>query len=490
MSLLLALELLLLLLATPRLSCASNSTQTPLDRQAEALLQWKSSLNNWSNYCLDSWTKGSNPCDWAGIACSNAMLPRGHDQGDAALVVSSISLGVCRLNGRLDRLHFPDLPHLVYLDLSRNHLLGSIPSSICALPEITHLDLSNNGLNGSIPSSIGALAELTHLDLSNNYLSRSIPTCLGNCTKLTHLDLSSNPFVGSIPPQIGQCHLLSSLRISDNSLTGEIPQELGYLALLEELDLSRNNLSGAIPATFSNLLRMDWLILSYNRLAGRVPSIHAGSISLDHNLDLCGDLYLGLTPCEHQSRKLLALFAPFSFFCLSIVSIMVVCRRRKYVNSTSKSKSGNILSIWNFDGKIAFEDILSATENFDEKYCIGVGGYGSVFRVELEGGTIFAIKLLHTMEEYSDEGAFHAEIELLTKIRHRCIVKLYGFCSHSQCKFLVYDLIERGSLSSILHDQELVKELDWPKRVTVVRDVAQALTYLHHDCDNPIVHRT
>uniref|UniRef100_M8B9Z6 non-specific serine/threonine protein kinase n=1 Tax=Aegilops tauschii TaxID=37682 RepID=M8B9Z6_AEGTA len=149
----------------------------------------------------------------------------------------------------------------------------------------------------------------------------------------------------------------------------------------------------------------------------------------------------------------------------------------------------SILSIWNFDGKIAFEDILSATENFNEKYCIGIGGYGFVFRVELEGGIIFAVKLLHSMEEYSDEATFHAEIEVLTKIRHRCIVKLYGFCSHSQCKFLVYDLIERGSLSSMLHDQELVKELNWPKRVTVVRDVAQALSYLHHDCDDPIVHR-
>ncbi|XP_040249563.2 probable leucine-rich repeat receptor-like protein kinase At1g35710 [Aegilops tauschii subsp. strangulata] len=93
------------------------------------------------------------------------------------------------------------------------------------------------------------------------------------------------------------------------------------------------------------------------------------------------------------------------------------------------------------------------------------------------------------MEEYNDEATFHAEIEVLTKIRHRCIVKLFGFCSHSQCKFLVYDLIERGSLSSILHEQELSKDLDWPKRVDVITDVAQALSYLHHDCDDPIVHR-
>ncbi|KAM0845618.1 hypothetical protein ACQ4PT_056253 [Festuca glaucescens] len=184
-----------------------------------------------------------------------------------------------------------------------------------------------------------------------------------------------------------------------------------------------------------------------------------------------------------------AFVTPFSFVCLTIASIVVVCRRRKSVKSSSKRKSGDIFSIWNFDGKIAFEDILSATENFDQKYCIVVGGYGSVFRVELEGGLIFAVKLLHSMEECRDDGTFQAEIEVLTKIRHRCIVKLYGFCSHSQYKFLVYDLIERGSLSSILHEQELAKELDWSKRIAVVTDVAQALSYLHHDCDDPIVHR-
>ncbi|KAK1692257.1 hypothetical protein QYE76_008954 [Lolium multiflorum] len=248
------------------------------------------------------------------------------------------------------------------------------------------------------------------------------------------------------------------------------------------------------------------LNLSYNSLTGRVwyTSIPAAVtiLSLDHNMALCGESQYNLTPCEspkvgskQESIKrpnlmlLLAFVTPFSFGCLIIASIVVVRRRTKSIKSSSKIKSGNIFSIWNFDGKIAFEDIISAIEDFDEKYCIGVGGYGSVFKVELDSGVIFAVKLLHLMEEYSDEGTFHAEIEVLTKIRHRCIVKLYGFCSHSHCKFLVYDLIERGSLSSILHEQELAKELDWPRRVAVVRDVAQALSYLHHDCDDPIVHR-
>ncbi|VAH13141.1 unnamed protein product [Triticum turgidum subsp. durum] len=189
MSLLFAFELLLLLLALPHLFCASNSTQTPLDRQAEALPQWKSSLNNWSNDGLDSWTKASNPCDWDGVACSNDVLPRGRDQGDDALVVFNISLVGFALVGTLDRLHFPNLAHLVYLDLSGNILQGSIPSSIGALAQLSHLDLCCSILRGSIPPSIGALSKLTHLDLSNNELNGSIPTSLGNRTKLTSIYL-------------------------------------------------------------------------------------------------------------------------------------------------------------------------------------------------------------------------------------------------------------------------------------------------------------
>jgi serine/threonine protein kinase len=167
----------------------------------------------------------------------------------------------------------------------------------------------------------------------------------------------------------------------------------------------------------------------------------------------------------------------------------VVYYRRKSSKVSEKSKSHDMVSIWNFDGKIAFQDILNATECFDDKYCIGTGGYGSVFRAELEGGRIYAIKLLHTVEDYTDEKEFHAEIQVLTKVRHRCIVKLYGYCSHSKCRFLVYDLIERGSLASNLQEEQLAKELDWSKRVAIVKDVAQALSYLHHDYDTPIIHR-
>ncbi|XP_044447996.1 receptor-like protein 53 [Triticum aestivum] len=194
-----------------------------------------------SNDRLDSWTKGSNPCDWDGVACSNNVLPRGRDQGDAALVVSNISLAGFAPVGMLDRLHFSDLPHLVYLDLSGNILQGSIPSNIGALAQLTHLDLCCSILRGSIPSSIGALSQLTHLDLSNNELNGSIPTSL-DLPHLVYLNLGNNHLSGGIPSSIGALAELTYLDLSINDQNGSIPPFIGNCTKLSSLDLSYYNL--------------------------------------------------------------------------------------------------------------------------------------------------------------------------------------------------------------------------------------------------------
>ncbi|VAI20581.1 hypothetical protein VPH35_084738 [Triticum aestivum] len=78
---------------------------------------------------------------------------------------------------------------------------------------------------------------------------------------------------------------------------------------------------------------------------------------------------------------------------------------------------------------------------------------------------------------------------MLTKIRQRSIVKLYGYCSHPRYRFLVCQYIEKGNLASILSNEELAVQFHWQRRVALIRDVAQALTYLHHDVHPPIIHR-
>ncbi|KAL6198786.1 hypothetical protein ACLB2K_028575 [Fragaria x ananassa] len=75
------------------------------------------------------------------------------------------------------------------------------------------------------------------------------------------------------------------------------------------------------------------------------------------------------------------------------------------------------------------------------------------------------------------------------EIRHRNIVKLRGFCSHSHHSFLVYEYLEKGSLAAILSKEYEAEKLEWSTRVRIVKGVAHALSYMHHDFSPPIVHR-
>ena len=148
-------------------------------------------------------------------------------------------------------------------------------------------------------------------------------------------------------------------------------------------------------------------------------------------------------------------------------------------------------SVLNFDGKSMYEEIIRATENFDSIYCIGSGGQGSVYKANLSCGNIVAVKKLHHLWDHEKnlENGFLNEMRALTKIRHRNIVKLYGFCLHHRHSFLVYEFFERGSLAKILSKDEEAIEVGWRKRVNIVNSVAHASAYMHHDVMSPIVHR-
>ncbi|XP_004298497.1 PREDICTED: probable LRR receptor-like serine/threonine-protein kinase At4g08850-like [Fragaria vesca subsp. vesca] len=173
--------------------------------------------------------------------------------------------------------------------------------------------------------------------------------------------------------------------------------------------------------------------------------------------------------------------------------VVILCQRARKNQSDFRlaPKNGDLFSIWNFDGKIAYEDIIEATEDFDIKYCIGTGTYGSVYRAQLPSGKVVALKKLHhwEAEEPALFKSFSNEVRMLSEIRHRNIVKLHGFCLHKRCMFLVYEYKERGSLFSVLSNDTEAAELDWTKRVHIIEGLAHALSYMHQNCTIPILHR-
>ncbi|KAH7847084.1 hypothetical protein Vadar_021699 [Vaccinium darrowii] len=189
----------------------------------------------------------------------------------------------------------------------------------------------------------------------------------------------------------------------------------------------------------------------------------------------------------------LVISLPAVVFLALLVAVACFCLRKtpKIQSEDKATKHGDLFSIWNYDGRIAYEDIIKATNDFDIKYCIGTGGYGSVYRAQLPSGKVVALKKLHRLEaeDPAFDLCFRNEVQVLTNVRHKSIVKLYGFCLHKRCMFLVYEYMEKGSLFCALRFDVEASEIGWTQRVKIVEATAHALSYLHHDCTPPIVHR-
>ena len=104
-----------------------------------------------------------------------------------------------------------------------------------------------------------------------------------------------------------------------------------------------------------------------------------------------------------------------------------------------------------------------------------------------------AVKRLNSLDSSEtpvmNHRSFENEICALTEIRHRNIIKLYGYCCKEGGMYLVYEYLEKGSLGNVLYGVGAILELDWGTRVSIVQGIAHALAYLHHDCVPPIVHR-
>ncbi|XP_040998382.1 MDIS1-interacting receptor like kinase 2-like [Juglans microcarpa x Juglans regia] len=163
---------------------------------------------------------------------------------------------------------------------------------------------------------------------------------------------------------------------------------------------------------------------------------------------------------------------------------------RKPDHEPRDAEDETLFEIWSYDGKMAHQSIVEATEKFNPRHCIGEGGSVNVYKVEVSTGQVFAVKKLHQSEDGEVANrAFTSEITALAEVRHRNIVKLYGFCSHARYSYLVYEYLEGGSLGKSISSEVKAMQFDWIKRVNVVRGVAKALSYMHHDCSPPIIHR-
>ncbi|XP_077238475.1 LRR receptor-like serine/threonine-protein kinase FEI 1 isoform X2 [Tasmannia lanceolata] len=358
-----------------------------------------------------------------------------------------------------------------------------------------------------------------YLSLAYHKLSGSISPDIGKLNQLKILALHNNNFYGSIPSALGNCTLLQALYLQTNFLGGLIPLELGNLPELEILDISSNSLSGSIPQSLGMLTKLSTLNASYNFLIGKIPTegvlIKFTENSFLGNRDLCGKQTSTICKDEpggpsnssppvsedqgskrkfgrYSTRLLISAMATVGALLLVALMCFWGCfLYKKLGKNDSRGLAVDVsggASIVMFHGDLPYssKDIIKKLEMLNDEHIIGSGGFGTVYRLAMDDGNVFALKRIIKTNEGLDR-FFERELEILGSIKHRYLVNLRGYCNSPSSKLLIYDFLPGGSLDEALHERS--EQLDWDARLNIIMGAAKGLAYLHHDCSPRIIHR-
>ncbi|KAF1888691.1 hypothetical protein Lal_00036732 [Lupinus albus] len=134
-----------------------------------------------------------------------------------------------------------------------------------------------------------------------------------------------------------------------------------------------------------------------------------------------------------------------------------------------------------------YEELSEATNGFSAQNMLGEGGFGCVYKGLLIDGREVAVKQLK-IGGGQGEREFQAEVEIISRVHHRHLVSLVGYCISDHQRLLVYDFLPNDTLHFHLHGKNR-PVLDWPTRVKIAAGAARGIAYLHEDCHPRIIHR-
>ncbi|XP_019456152.1 PREDICTED: proline-rich receptor-like protein kinase PERK9 isoform X3 [Lupinus angustifolius] len=137
----------------------------------------------------------------------------------------------------------------------------------------------------------------------------------------------------------------------------------------------------------------------------------------------------------------------------------------------------------------SYEELIKATNGFANQNLLGEGGFGSVYKGYLPDGREIAVKQLK-IGGGQGEREFKAEVEIISRIHHRHLVSLVGYCIQDNKRLLVYDYVPNNNLYFHLHGKEKGRSvLGWANRVKIAAGAARGIAYLHEDCNPRVIHR-
>ncbi|XP_024994871.1 probable LRR receptor-like serine/threonine-protein kinase At1g67720 isoform X2 [Cynara cardunculus var. scolymus] len=287
---------------------------------------------------------------------------------------------------------------------------------------------------------------ITKIVLSGSNLDGEIPSGIKDLQELTELWLNGNSLNGTIP-DMSNLEKLKIIHLEDNKLTGPLPSYFGSLPNLQELYIQNNSLSGDIPPAL---------------LTGKVIFNYEGSLLLLR-------YFRRKAPTQRRDDK------------------GAISSRKSTIGLTaySAARCGSLMDE-GVSYYISLAELEAATSGFSKK--IGKGSFGPVYYGKMKDGKEVAVKM---MADSSSHGAqqFVTEVALLSRIHHRNLVPLIGYCEEEHHRMLVYEYMHNGTLRDHIHDKVNKKHLDWRARLRIAEDSAKGLEYLHTGCNPSIIHR-
>lgn len=433
------------------------------------------------------------------------------------------------------------LSTLLHLNFSSNSYSSPIPPELGDLVNLVDLDLSINSLSGSVPQELRKLKNLQLFSIGDNLLSGTLPADLFSTeTQLQTLVLRENEFSGTLPDVCWSLPRLQILDISKNNFTGMLPNSSSDSnQLAARVDISSNTFYGELTPILNRFKEMD---LSGNYFEGKVPDyVPRGNVSVTRNclenekkqkpLAICAAFYTsrGLvfddfgrnnttkptsekasSGISHKTVIILVSVAGGVGFILIFILLPIIvalCIRRRgrrgqrgnsdrpkpVTEASQPTKGAQTFDLARLGNAFSYEQLLQATEEFNDAYLIKHGHSGNLFRGFLDNGTPIVIKKIDVQESKSE--GYISELELFSKAGHQRLVPFLGHCLENESqKFLVYKFMRNGDLASALfrkseNEGDGLKSLDWITRLKIALGAAEGLSYLHHEYSPPLVHR-
>ncbi|CAL5430458.1 unnamed protein product [Camellia sinensis] len=390
----------------------------------------------------------------------------------------------------------PDFSRLMGLESFRvrdNSITGQVPASILDLPWLKVVSLTNNLLQGPTLKFNSSVT----IDMETGSNSFCLPAHGAACdprvnTLLSIAQFSGYPVVfsenwkGNDPCKawLGlhcENENITVVNFSYLGLTGMISPNFSSIVSLQILILASNNLVGMIPNELTTLPNLRELDISNNCLYGKIPSFKSNVVvNTNGNPDIWMDVDSG-----NMYLSVVNLGLVIGGICVVLFAgiLIYMCKRKHY---------GHIHVIESERMVISIHVLKNATSNFSQENILGRGGFGIVYKGALHDGTKIAVKRMDSgvlCERGWDQ--FKSEIIVLSKVRHKHLVSLFGYCLDANERLLVYEYMPQGTLSRHLFrwKEEGLKPLEWLRRLTIALDVARGVEYLHVLAHRSFIHR-